>query len=131
MKTILRATLLPAAVLLLGASAPSWAPAAEPAFHLQLDRSHPAADTTLTSPSEIRLWFSQVPQASATSLRLIRDGAPVAAVGELKADASDGKVFAAPVQGTLPDGSYTVAWRTMAADGHVVRGDFAFTVKAP
>ncbi|MDT8340484.1 MAG: copper resistance protein CopC [Longimicrobiales bacterium] len=100
-------------------------------FHLRLDRSAPEADATLPSPSEIRLWFSQAPQASATSLRLIRDGRPVAGVGELKADEKDGSIFAAPVTGTLPDGRYTVAWRTMAADGHVVRGEFSFTVQAP
>lgn len=131
MKRILAATIVPAVALCLAASSSSGPPASGPAFHLQLDRSSPAADTTLASPPEIRLWFSQVPQASATSLRLIQNGEPVEGVGELKADASDGKVFAAPIQGTLQDGSYTVSWRTMAADGHVVRGEFAFTVKAP
>lgn len=120
-----------ASVALLLAAYSSRAPAAEPAVHLQLDRSHPAPDTTLASPAEIRLWFSQVPQASATSLRLIRDGSPVAAVGDLAADPEDGKVFAAPVEETLPAGAYTVSWRTMAADGHVVRGEFTFTVQAP
>jgi len=131
MKRILAATLVPAAAFILLAFAPPGAPASVPAFHLQLDRSYPAADTTLPSPTEIRLWFSQVPQATATSLRLIRNGEPVAAVGDLQADASDGKVFAAPLRDTLPAGSYTVSWRTMAADGHVVRGDFDFTVTAP
>lgn len=104
---------------------------ATPGVHLQLDRSHPAADTTLAAPGEIRLWFSQVPQASATTVRLIRDGEPVSALGELAQDAGDGKVFAAPIRGTLPAGPYLVSWRTMAADGHVVRGDFTFTVQAP
>lgn len=104
---------------------------AAPSLHLQLDRSAPAADVTVPSPAEVRLWFSQQPQAAATSARLIRDGEPVAAMGELKADPDDAAIFVAPVSGTLPDGSYTVAWRAMAADGHVVRGDFAFTVRAP
>ena len=52
-------------------------------------------------------------------------------VGELKPNADDASIFAAPVERTLPDGDYTVSWRTMAADGHVVRGDFGFTVRAP
>jgi methionine-rich copper-binding protein CopC len=114
-----------------GLAMPALAPGSDLVFHLQLDRSYPAADTTLTSPAEIRLWFSQVPQASATSLRLIHDGAPVEGVGDLKPDPEDASVFAGPVVGTLADGDYTVSWRTMAADGHVVRGDFSFTVKAP
>lgn len=124
------ATLLVAAVALLTAGFATRAPAA-PGLHLQLNRSFPAADTTLASPSELRLWFSQAPQAQATQARLIRDGEPVGALGALEQDPADEKVFAAPVSGTLPDGSYTVSWRTMAADGHVVRGDFAFTVRAP
>lgn len=110
----------------------SWSVApATSGVHLQLDRSHPAADTTLASPGEVRLWFSQVPQTSATSVRLIRDGEPVAALGELQADPDDGKVFSAPIRGTLGDGAYLVSWRTMAADGHVVRGDFSFNVQTP
>lgn len=108
---------------------PSRALDAEPSLHLQLDRSAPGADATVASPSEIRLWFSQVPQAGATSARLIHDGGPVEAMGELKADPDDATVFAAPVAGALTPGLYTVSWRAMAADGHVVRGDFDFTVE--
>jgi methionine-rich copper-binding protein CopC len=122
---------LAAAAALAMVSNPPAASADDLAVHLQLDRSAPAADTTVASPSEIRLWFSQVPQASATSLRLIRNGAPVDGVGELQPDAGDASVFAAPVERALQEGAYTVSWRTMAADGHVVRGDFSFTVRAP
>jgi methionine-rich copper-binding protein CopC len=35
----------------------------------------------------------------------------------------------APVTGTLAPGAYSVDWRTMAADGHVVRGTIRFTVR--
>jgi methionine-rich copper-binding protein CopC len=110
---------------------PPAATADDLAVHLQLDRSAPAADTTVETPSEIRLWFSQVPQASATSMRLIRNGAPVDGVGALQPDDGDASIFAAPVEEPLEEGAYTVSWRTMAADGHVVRGDFSFTVRAP
>lgn len=131
MRTLPPLSLALACALVLLAGFPRTAPAAAHALHLELTRSQPAADAAVSSPAEIRLWFSQVPQASATSLRLIRDGSPVAAVGDLAADPEDGKVFAAPVEGTLPAGAYTVSWRTMAADGHVVRGEFTFTVQAP
>ena len=130
MNRTLLAPLALAAALLVMTAPSSPAPAAS-GVHLQLDRSQPAADTTLASPSEVRLWFSQVPQASATSLRLVRDGEPVAALGDIAQDPDDGKVFAAPIRGTLPPGPYMVSWRTMAADGHVVRGEFTFTVQAP
>ena len=45
-----------ATALLLTATA-SQAPAGQSDFHLELTRSHPAADTVLPSPGEIRLWF--------------------------------------------------------------------------
>lgn len=122
--------MLALAVILIASTASS-APASEEAFHLQLNRSTPAADSVVAPPSEIRLWFSQVPQAPATSLRVVRNGEPLAAVGALTVDPNDGKIFAAPVDGTLADGAYSVSWRTMAADGHVVRGEFTFTVRAP
>lgn len=98
-------------------------------LHLQLDRSSPEADATVESPPEIRLWFSQVPQAEATSLRLIQGNEPLE-TGALEPDPDDPSVFAASIPEPLSPGSYTVAWRTMAADGHVVRGDFRFTVRA-
>ena len=51
-------------------------------------------------------------------------------LGDVKADADDAKVFSAAIQDDLAAGQYTVIWRTMAADGHVIRGDFGFTVTA-
>ena len=116
--------------LLSPVSGPSRSLDAALTVHLKLDRSAPEADAAVASPSEIRLWFSQVPQSDATSARLVREGAPVEAMGDLKPDTGDASIFAAPVEGTLAPGVYTVAWRTMAADGHVVRGDFDFTVQA-
>jgi methionine-rich copper-binding protein CopC len=82
------------------------------------------------SPSELRLWFSQVPQESSTSARIIQGDAPVDVMGGLAQDPDDPKVFAAPFTTPLAPGSYLVAWRTMAADGHVVRGEFGFSVTA-
>jgi len=33
------------------------------------------------------------------------------------------------VDAMLPDGTYTVSWKTSSKDGHPIKGDFAFTVK--
>lgn len=102
------------------------------AFHLALERSSPAAGETLpASPDEVRLWFSQTPQASATVIRLV-DGETerLVELGPTRQDPDDARAFAASVAATLGAGSYTVRWRTMAADGHVVRGTFNFVVQA-
>ncbi|HSM07017.1 MAG TPA: copper resistance CopC family protein [Longimicrobiales bacterium] len=117
------------ALLLVGALTLPGSADTRERLHLQLDRSAPEAEATVPAPSEIRLWFSQEPQAAGTSLRLIRDGAPLE-IGDLKPDPEDASVYVVALESPLAAGSYTVAWRAMAADGHVVRGEFPFTVQA-
>ena len=43
-------------------------------------------------------------------------------------DSEDPQVFFIEMHGTLPAGSYTVSWRGMGEDGHVVRDTFEFSV---
>ena len=112
------------------APVPGLVGAVVPALHLELESSSPAADATVASPSEIVLRFSQVPQDEATTVRLTRDGGLVE-VGEARPDDDDGSVIRVAVPDELGPGGYEVRWRTMAADGHVVRGDFRFSVRAP
>jgi len=50
--------------------------------------------------------------------------------GDLSEDPEDGKVFSVAIPHGLADGRFTVAWRGMGADGHVVRGEFSFSVSA-
>ncbi|MDE3002956.1 MAG: copper resistance protein CopC [Gemmatimonadota bacterium] len=45
-------------------------------------------------------------------------------------DQEDGRVFSIVPHGTLPPATYTVSWRGMSEDGHVVRETFDFTVAA-
>ena len=45
-------------------------------------------------------------------------------------DEEDGRVFSVVLHGTLPPATYTVSWRGMSEDGHVVRETFDFTVAA-
>lgn len=115
-------------VLLTGAM---LAAAPHSALHLELTKSEPAKGATLTqSPSAIQLWYSQEPQVKLTTVKLTGpagelDLKPVTVVGE------DGKHLSAPVPGALAPGAYTVAWRTLARDGHVVNGEFGFSIAAP
>jgi len=110
-----------AAVLVLAAwSAP---------FHLHLVKSAPAANTTVgAAPDSIRLWFSQAPELKLTSVKVTGPGTAVVALAPLAR--GDSALVVAPVKGRMARGAYTVAWRTMSKDGHVVRGTFGFTVGA-
>ena len=38
--------------------------------------------------------------------------------------------MSADVKQALAAGSYTVSWKTSSKDGHPIKGDFTFTVKA-
>lgn len=96
-------------------------PASSDERHLRLVSSAPEADSTVAPPSQIRLTFSEAPQEGSTSLRLLDHTEGLIDTGAIEAS-GEGMVFHAPVEATLADGSYTIAWRTMASDGHVVRG---------
>ena len=96
-------------------------------FHLRLLKSAPAANATLlAAPDSIRLWFSEPPELAVTTVKVTGPNSAAVALAPL-ASADSGRVIA-PVKGKMTSGAYTVVWRTMAKDGHVARGTFAFTV---
>lgn len=110
-----------ALVLLLGA----WIPAAR---HNRLLRSEPAADSTVTAPREIRLWFSERPVARLSGITLQAADSSRVPLGAVRAT-DDPRSITAPVEAAMAPGRYAVTWRTSSADGHVVRGRFTFTVR--
>lgn len=99
-------------------------------FHFGLSGSTPAADASVSSPEELRLWFTQVPQDNSVSVRLIDAAGDLVEAGDPTYDTEDRKIIHVAVDGTLAAGTYTVAWRGIGDDGHVVRGDYAFSVTA-
>lgn len=99
--------------------------------HLKLVKTSPAADTTVaTAPTAIRLWLSEPADLPATKISLsTAAGVAVRTNAVTRAAAKD-----APLEATIPtplaNGGYTVSWKAMSKDGHVVKGTFAFTVGA-
>lgn len=97
-------------------------------MHLKLDKSDPKAGSILdASPKAVSLWFSQAVELPATKITLT-DAAKKEIATKSLVKATDGAVVAA-VDAPLAAGKYNVSWRTMAKDGHVIKGDFAFSVK--
>jgi len=96
--------------------------------HFGLDRSSPSADASVTSLEEVRLWFTQAPEQNSVSIRLIDEAGNALETGELMTDAGDDTTFSVSLASDLLEGTYTVSWRGIGDDGHVARGDFAFTV---
>jgi putative copper export protein/methionine-rich copper-binding protein CopC len=99
--------------------------------HTRLSRSSPAAGEALReAPTAIRLWFSGRAEHAFTRVRLLRaDGrdVPLGSVARIDGSMS---AFTIPVGAPLVGGDYTVIWQTAAADGHLVRGRYRFTVAA-
>ena len=98
-------------------------------LHFGLSKSEPAKDAAVAPPDELRLWFTQVPQEGSVSIRLMVAEAPVE-TGPAVQDPDDGRVFSVAIEDALGAGRYSIAWRGMAADGHVVRGEIPFSVVA-
>lgn len=98
--------------------------------HASLESSDPGAFAMLeASPSELRLRFSEVPQAGFTTVQLVDGENRDRGVGPVVADPNDASTLVAAVD-PLPDGLYVVVWSVVSADGHRVAGSFAFSVGA-
>jgi copper resistance protein C len=122
-----RAVILAAGLL---SAVAATAAATDAAFHFALSRSVPAADASVASPDEVRLWFSQVAQPGSVAIRVIAPGGDAVQTSDPIPNEDDGRVYHVDVDSKLPAGAYTVSWRGIGDDGHVVRGDFRFSVTA-
>lgn len=105
---------------------PTGADASTRLRHLTLRRSDPAAESRLaTSPARISLWFTAKPQVAFSRMRLTGPSGTVT-LGAIVADT--GNAVYAPVGRRLEPGAYRLEWQTASADGHPIRGEFAFVV---
>ncbi len=95
--------------------------------HATLLSSEPAAGATLaTSPSRIRLLFSEAMEPTLATISLVgADGhaTPLAVSG----DPHDVHALIAPLNG-VSSGEYRVEWHVISADGHPVGSSFLFAV---
>jgi len=126
-----RAGTRPVALLLLVASAivVALATPASLSAHALLRSSDPAAGSTLGSaPASVLLTFGETPDPRLTSIQVLDSGGSNHATGS-PAVAADPPDSIRIGLGAMPDGAYTVTWRTVSAvDGHVSAGSFVFGV---
>lgn len=98
--------------------------------HFGLAKSVPEADSSLSSLGAIQLWFTQVPQDNSVGIRLINSAGDLLETDPPMQDRGDLKSYSIQVKGELGSGTYTVAWRGIGDDGHVVRSEFSFAIDA-
>ncbi len=98
--------------------------------HAMLVKAEPARRAALTrAPSQVRLWFNEEIEKDYASLA-VQDAAK-APVTETKPQvaADDPKSIVLPLP-ELEAGKYTVKFRVLSVDGHVVDSSYDFTVKS-
>lgn len=118
----IRTVLIAASLLCLGGAANA---------HPLPKSATPKPNAVLTSsPSEIRIGFSETLVAAFSGLEI--DGADGKAVetGDATVDPNDAKELIVPVKAKLAPGSYTVKWHAVGTDTHHVSGHYSFQVKA-
>lgn len=95
--------------------------------HDEFEGSDPADGSTLTStPAQVVLTFAEAPLEA--GLGVVATG-PDGVHHDL-APTVDGATVVAPWPGTLDQGTYIVAYRVVADDGHPVSGKISFTIGA-
>lgn len=96
--------------------------------HAKMTTSMPKDGASVASPvSEIAFSFSKPLRLTLVKVVRASDQQQMPLSGELpKAFGTSVKTAVSP----LPVGSYEVSWTAVAEDGHVMKGDFAFSVKA-
>lgn len=119
LKQSLRAAVI---ALLLGAPAIAWA-------HAALVKSAPAQRALLyQAPKAIQLWFNERVEARYSSFALTDANGRTIQVIDIRVPADDPKSLVGTIQ-TLSPGKYTVKYRVLSTDGHVVQSQFNFTIR--
>jgi len=111
------------AVLLVVGIQPAWA-------HAKLTASVPEAnEMAMPVPTEIRLTFSDSVDPTITNVDVTVSGPhhEAIAIKDMAPAADDDNVLVVHLQPRkLPDGLYTVNWKTLCIDGHKGWGSFAY-----
>jgi copper transport protein len=99
------------------------------AAHARLRTASPGQGATLgAAPSKVELTFSEKPDAGLTSIKVLDAGGRDHVDGPVTASGDPALSVSVPL-GELPDGAYTVSWRTVSAvDGHISAGSYVFGV---
>lgn len=98
--------------------------------HAMLVKAEPPRRAQLTqTPTQVRLWFNEEIEKDYASLTVLDAArAPVTDIRPQIAE-DDRKAIVLPLSQLAP-GKYTVKFRVLSVDGHVVDSSYDFTVKS-
>ena len=99
--------------------------------HAVLVQSHPEVDSTINEPPEqVNIWFNENVASEFKALAVINSAGKRVDNKDIKQARLDrSHIYITTPQ--LPPDTYTVRYRVMSADTHIVTGRFNFTIKNP
>ena len=99
--------------------------------HAYLVKSVPARRATLfASPDRIQLWFNERLEPRYSSASVIDAGGNRVGLRDAQVGNKDPKQLSVGVKQLAP-GRYSVNFRVLSVDGHIVQQNFSFTIRAP
>jgi len=98
--------------------------------HANLERAEPPPGSALgQSPHELQLFFSEAVDPSFSRVQLLDDKREQVDRNDSHQSPADPRSLIVSVPATVPNGLYTVAWRTLSAvDGHTVNGAYPLII---
>jgi methionine-rich copper-binding protein CopC len=110
-------------MLLLVVPTTSWA-------HAYLVKSSPARRAVVSgAPSRVVLWFNERLEALFSQLSVWNAEGQQVDSGDIQVGPDDGKKLSVGIP-TLSGGMYSVKYRVLSVDGHIVEAEFPFTVRS-
>jgi methionine-rich copper-binding protein CopC len=123
---VIRAAAWPMLTVAIALSLAQGAPASA---HAALSRADPRVGSTVaTSPTEVRMWFSQALEPAFSGASILGATGPETAAEKAVVDPQDRRQLVIPLSRRLAAGRYQVKWGVVSVDGHRTEGDFRFTV---
>lgn len=96
--------------------------------HASLVKAEPARRAVLsTAPAQVRLWFNEEIESAYASLSVLNEENEPITDNKVKVHPEDAKSILLELPEMQP-GKYTVKFRVLSVDGHVVDSDYNFTV---
>jgi methionine-rich copper-binding protein CopC len=116
----LRSSLL---ILLLMVPVTSWG-------HAYLVKSSPARRAVLSNPpTRVVLWFNERLEAQFSQLSVWNAEGQQVDGSDVQVGPDDSKRLSVSIP-TLPAGRYTVKYRVLSVDSHIVEAEFPFTIRS-
>jgi methionine-rich copper-binding protein CopC len=97
--------------------------------HPVLEASDPGQGATVSSPTEVRLTFTENLIARFSGLTIKDQSGRAIGTASPSVDPNDKRQLIVPISTPLPPGAYDVDWHAVGADTHRVTGHFSFRVE--